>query len=148
MNLLKHTDRLFLQEQPVAHLASADANGAPHVVPICYAVIENTLYFTIDQKPKSGDARHLKRLRNLSENPQAAVVVDRYDSDWTRLGWIMLRGPAEIIDAGEEHNIAQAALISRYPPYRSMQLSTLPVVAIRVEKVTRWGNLRSCQSSG
>ena len=71
-------------------------------------------------------ARALKRLRNLLENPVAAFITDRYDEDWTRLGWIMLRGPAEILAAGGEHDRAQALLRARYPQYRSMELGGLP----------------------
>ena len=99
-----------------------------------------TLYITIDQKPK-GDVRRLKRLRNINENPVTAFVADRWDEDWTRLGWVMLRGPAEILADGAEHDRAQALLRSRYPQYRAMELEGLPVIAIRIERVTSWGNL-------
>ena len=68
----------------------------PHLVPVCFVVSEGALYITIDQKPK-GDVRALKRLRNIVENPLAAFVADRWDENWTRLGWVMLRGPAEIL---------------------------------------------------
>ena len=81
----------------------------------------------------------MKRLRNIAENPNVAVVVDRYVEDWTRLAWVMLRGRAEIIDEGGEHGRAQAALRERYPPYRSMRLEPMPVVALRIERVSAWG---------
>ena len=137
--LSEHQAR-FLAECRVGHLATADAQGVPHVVPVCFVVAEDTLYITVDQKPK-GDPRALKRLRNLAENPAAAVVVDRWDEDWTRLGWVMLRGPAEILTDGAEHDRAQALLRSRYPQYRRMALDDLPVIAIRIERVTSWGDL-------
>jgi len=139
--LLTKGDRAFIDAHPVARLATADSEGAPHALPICFVLLGDTLYLTIDQKPKSGDARRLKRLRNITENPQAAVIIDRYDPDWTQLGWIMLRGRAEIVDAGDEHREAQDALRLRYPPYRDMQLAHLPVIAVRLERVTRWGKL-------
>jgi len=107
---------------------------------VCFVVSEGALYITIDQKPK-GDPRALKRLRNIIENPVAAFVADRYDEDWTRLGWVMLRGPAAILAEGAEHDRAQALLQARYPQYREMQLAELPVIAIRIERVTSWGNL-------
>jgi PPOX class probable F420-dependent enzyme len=137
----------FLGAMPVARLATADRNGQPHAVPICFVVIGATLYFTVDEKPKRGDPRLLKRLRNITENPQTAVIVDRYDADWSRLGWVMLRGRAEILDEGPEHSRAQRALAERYPAYRGMDLAGLPVVAIRVERVTRWGNLAVTQQA-
>ncbi len=131
----------FLDAHPVARLATADGNGAPHVIPICYVVIEDTLYFGIDEKPKSASSKPLKRIRNLIENPKAAVVVDRYDDDWSQLGWVMIRGPAEILENCVEQVRAHEALRVRYPQYREMYLEPLPVVAIRIKRVVSWGNL-------
>jgi PPOX class probable F420-dependent enzyme len=121
-------------------LATADRAGTPHVVPVCYAVDGDTLYITIDEKPKRLD-RPLRRLRNILENPQAAFVADRWDEDWSRLGWVMLRGRAEILDSGAEHDEAQALLAARYPQYRAMTLKELPVIALRIARVAAWGNL-------
>jgi PPOX class probable F420-dependent enzyme len=130
----------FLASRRVGHLATADGRAVPHLVPVCFAVTEGALYITIDQKPK-GDFRALKRLRNIAENPIAAFVADRWDEDWTRLGWVMLRGPAEILADGPEHDQAQTLLRSRYRQYQEMELDGLPVIAIRIERVTSWGNL-------
>jgi PPOX class probable F420-dependent enzyme len=138
--MLSERQRRFLASRRVAHLATADARGAPHVVPVCFALSESTLYITIDQKPK-GDPRALKRLRNIAENPAAAFVADRWDEDWGRLGWVMLRGSAEILFEGDEHDRAQDLLRVRYRQYRDMQLAELPVIALRVERVTSWGDL-------
>jgi PPOX class probable F420-dependent enzyme len=132
--------RRFLDGCRVGHLATADAGAAPHVVPVCFACTDTTLYVTIDAKPK-GNAAGLRRLRNIMANPRAAFVADRYDEDWTRLGWVMLRGAAEILDAGAEHDRAQALLRMRYPQYRGMALEALPVIALRVTRVTTWGAL-------
>ena len=138
--MLKDLDRSFIDGHPVARLATADAQGVPHVVPICFVVLGNTLYLTIDKKPKQ-EIRRLKRLRNIAENDQVAVIIDRYDDDWSQLGWVMLRGPAEIIETGADHAAAQAALKNRYPQYRAMVLDGLPVIAVRIARVTRWGCL-------
>ena len=139
--MLSDAERLFVESMRVARLATADANGAPHVVPVCYALVGDNLYVTIDEKPKRGAARAMKRLRNIDENPSAAVVVDRYDDDWSRLAWVMLRGRAEILDDGDEHHRAQAALRERYPQYRGMRLEPLPVIALRIGRVNAWGAL-------
>jgi PPOX class probable F420-dependent enzyme len=130
----------FLATRRVGHLATADARAVPHLVPVCFVAFETNVYITIDRKPK-GNPLALKRLRNIVENPVAAFIVDRYDEDWTRLGWVMLRGSAEILPDGAEHDRAQALLRSRYPQYLQMELEELPVIAIRVERVTSWGNL-------
>jgi PPOX class probable F420-dependent enzyme len=110
------------------------------VIPVCYAVADNTLYITVDEKPKRQDIP-LKRVRNILENPKATFVVDRYDEDWRRLGWVMLRGAAEILDDGPEHDRAQALLTARYPQYRGMNLAGLPVIAVRIARATSWGDL-------
>jgi len=138
--MLTDRQRAFVAGHRVARLASADAAGSPHVVPICYALIGDTVYFTIDQKPKKAPEK-LKRLANLRANPRAAVVVDRYDEDWSRLGWVMMQGAAEILLAGAEHDQAQAALRQRYPQLAAMDIAALPVVAVRIERVASWGQL-------
>jgi PPOX class probable F420-dependent enzyme len=138
--MLNEDQRRFIESRRIGHLATADASGMPHVVPVCFALREAAAYITIDQKPK-GDPRSLKRLRNITANPSVALVADHYDEDWTRLGWVMLRGRAEILDEGAEHDAAQALLRARYPQYRRMQLAELPVIAIRIDRVTSWGDL-------
>jgi len=112
----------------------------PHVIPVCYVITGNTLYITVDEKPKRRDIP-LKRVRNILENPKTAFVADRYDEDWRRLGWVMLRGEAEILHDGPEHDHAQAMLIARYPQYRTMHLADLPVIALRIARATSWGDL-------
>jgi PPOX class probable F420-dependent enzyme len=83
----------------------------------------------------------LKRVRNILENPNVAFIVDRYDEDWTRLGWVMLRGRAEILYDGAEHDQAQALLRTKYAQYRSMKLEDLAVIALRIARVASWGDL-------
>ena len=139
--MLSDRERRFLDEQRVAHLATADAGAVPHVVPVCFAIHASTLYIAIDAKPKRAPAAALKRVKNILENPAVAVVVDRYDEDWTRLGWVMLRGQAEILAAGSEHDDAQALLRARYPQLAAMQIVDLPVIALRIARVTSWGDL-------
>ena len=138
--MLSEPQACFLAARRVGHLATADARAAPHLVPVCFVVSDGAVYITIDQKPK-GAVRALKRLKNIIENPVATFVADRWDEDWTRLGWVMLRGPAEIHADGAEHDRAQSLLRSRYPQYRGMARDDLPVIAIRIERVTSWGNL-------
>src|SRR5260370_10655648 len=138
--MLSEDHSRFLASRRVGHLATADARGSPHLVPVCFVVSEGALYITIDQKPK-GDVRALKRLKNIAENPVAAFVADRWDEDWTQLGWLMLRGPAEILADAAQHDRAQEFLRSRSSQHRGMELDGLPVIAIRIEPVTSWGNL-------
>lgn len=140
MGVLTGPARDFCERSRVARLATADAHGVPHLVPVCYAIADDSLYITIDEKPKRTDIP-LKRLRNIAENPEIAVTVDRWDEDWSRLAWIMLRGRAEILTGGPEHAAAQNRLRARYPQYRAMDLAPLPVIALRIARVTGWGDL-------
>jgi PPOX class probable F420-dependent enzyme len=139
--MLSTSQQRFLETQRVARLATADAHGAPHVVPVCFALAGGTLYVTIDEKPKRRTGPPLKRLRNIAENPAVAVVADRYDEDWARLGWVMLQGRADILSAGSEHARAQVLLRARYPQLGAMNIEALPVIAVRVERVVSWGDL-------
>jgi PPOX class probable F420-dependent enzyme len=138
---LSQEERRFLAHRRIAHLATADSHAVPHVVPVCFVVSEDTLYFTIDEKPKRHPATALKRLRNIAENPSVAVVVDRYAEDWNLLGWVMLHGRAEVLTDGAEHHDAQALLRARYPQLEAMQISRHPVVAVRIDRTASWGNL-------
>ena len=139
--MLTETQRRFLGTSRVGRLATAETSGMPHVIPVCYAVLDDTLYVTIDEKPKRRPVTALKRLRNIAENPAVAVIVDRYEEDWARLGWVMLRGRAEVLREGQEHRNAQALLRSRYPQLGTMQIADYPVIAVRIERATSWGNL-------
>ena len=134
-------ERRFLAQQRVGHLATADRGAVPHVVPVCFAIEGDALYITVDEKPKQSGGTTLKRLRNIAENPAVTVIVDRYDENWEKLGWVMLRGCAEILTQGSEHDDAQALLRSRYPQLQSMQIAHHPVIAIRIERTISWGDL-------
>ncbi len=138
--MLSDVQRRFLNASRVAHLATADRSGVPHLVPVCFWMSELSLYITMDEKPKRAGVT-LKRLRNILENPMVAVTVDRWDEDWTRLAWVMLRGAADILADGCEHDGAQEQLRVRNPQYRGMDLAPLPVIAVRISRVLSWGAL-------
>lgn len=136
-----HPARQFLESHRVGHLATAGADGAPHVVPVCYAIGDDALYFIADLKPKRGPANRLRRLDNLRANPHAAVVVDDYDDDWTRLAWVMVRGTTEFVTDPAAHARALTLLRARYAGYRSMPLDdphAHPIVRIDPTRVTSW----------
>src|ERR1700730_15047208 len=92
-----------VESASVARLATTGANRKPHVVPICFAIEGQTLYFAVDSKPKQ--TTNLKRLRNIAANPAVSILVDHYEDDWDRLWWVRLDGSARIEtnDAELEH---------------------------------------------
>jgi PPOX class probable F420-dependent enzyme len=133
--------RLLLERGRVGHFATADGAGRPHVVPVCYAFDDAALYFVADEKPKRTAARSLKRLRNLRENPYAALVVDEWDEDWTRLAWVMVRGPARIETDARTRADALARLRARYSQYDAMRLDDAyahPLVRLSAAHVVSW----------
>ena len=134
--------RRFLSRRRIAHLATADASGKPHVVPICFALVDDTVYIAIDEKPKRGDALKLRRLRNIADNPRVAVVADVYDDgDWSRLGFVLVHAAARVLTDGDEHARAVGALREKYAQYRRMALEERPVIAADVQSATSWGRL-------
>lgn len=137
--MLSSEERAFAERHRVAHLATADAAGAPHVIPICYALIGDAFYFVIDEKPKR-TRTGLKRLRNIAANPQVALVIDDYDEDWTRLAYLLVRGRATPVGETAEYAKTLAVLRERYPQYRAMPLNfeTHPLVRIVPEQRHLW----------
>lgn len=139
-NAFDATARAFLARHRVAHLATADGAGVPHVVPVCYAVSGGRLYFVVDDKPKHPGGRALKRMRNIAENPRVAFVADDWSEDWRRLAFLLVRGPAAIVTDDRERRRALRALRARYPQYRAMTLdgAAHPVVSIAPAHVHFW----------
>jgi PPOX class probable F420-dependent enzyme len=130
----------FADAHRVARLATADAAGAPHVVPFCYARDGDRFYFVIDDKPKRGAPLQLKRMRNIAINPQVAFVIDDYDDDWHRLAYVLVRGHAVVVGGRDEYDRILAALRARYPQYRVMPLAfaTHPMVRITTQHAHLW----------
>lgn len=129
----------FVGNRRVARLATADAGGAPYVVPICYAFDGKRIYTAIDLKPKRVGGRALKRVRNILENPQVAVVIDDYSEDWARLAYVMIRGSASIIEEGEERERAEALLREKYRQYADMLEPGCAIIRITPDRVVSWG---------
>ena len=140
--MLSAAERAFAEQHRVAHLATADATGKPHVIPVCYAVTRDGVYFVVDDKPKR-TRTGLKRLRNIAANPHVALVIDDYDDDWTRLAYLLVHGTAAVVDDRDEYASVLEALRNRYGQYRAMPLAldTHPMVRIRPVRSHLW---RAC----
>jgi PPOX class probable F420-dependent enzyme len=121
----------------VARLATVRADGAPHLVPICFALEPDgeTVVSIVDGKPKRSD--WLQRLENVRANPAVSLLVDHYDDDWTQLWWVRVGGTAEVCDGGPEHERAVELLTAKYPQYRARQ-PTGAVLRITLERWNGW----------
>ena len=133
--------REFVAAARLAHLATADASGAPHNVPLCYWFDGEHIYFAIDEKPKRQTGLALKRMRNIAENPRVAVVIDHYEEDWSQLAYVLIRGRARVVEDPEEYIVAMRNLRDKYLLYRGMSMTPEknPIVKIEPESVHAWG---------
>jgi len=125
----------------VAHLATIDPAGQPHIVPICFVYYREAFYTAVDQKPKRVPGQKLARLRNIRHSPEVALLIDYYDEDWTKLWYVLLRGRAKLLpkSAAKERAEAIRALRAKYPQYRAGMLSDdAPIIRITVERISSW----------
>jgi PPOX class probable F420-dependent enzyme len=118
----------------VAHLAFVDEHDHPRVLPVTFAVAQGAAWSAIDEKPKR--TREPARLRHLRRRSRAALCVDRYDDDWSRLAWVQLLGAVEIVDADDAPR-ALAALVARYAPYRERRPPG-PLLRLAPERALHW----------
>ena len=121
----------------VARLATADAEGRPHLVPMVFVLAGETIYSAVDAKPKRTD--RLRRLANAAANPRVALRADHYDdADWTALWWVRADGVARVLAPEDEEAVrAVDRLVARYAQYREARPHG-PVLAVDVERWSGW----------
>jgi len=126
---------------PVARLGFLDHSDRPRVLPVTFAVFDGALWSAIDRKPKR--SAEPARVRRLRRRPQAALLVDAYHDDWTRLAWVELRGLVSVLDVSEAGK-ALAALASKYEQYRA-EPPPGPLLRLAPEAFACW---RASEASG
>ena len=109
--------------------------GKPHLVPVCFVLVQDDLYWAVDQKPKA--RRELARVRNLALNPYAELLVDHYEADWTRLWWVRVGCTGAVLEMDEEALRALDLLAAKYPQYRARPPEG-PVVRLRALRWSGW----------
>jgi len=125
-------------QSPVARLATVTPGGQPHLVPVVFALADdsrNVVYTAVDAKPKT--TRRLRRLANIETNPQVSLLVDEYADEWTRLWWVRADGVATIHTGDETMATGYRLLRAKYPQYQSVSLDG-PVIAIAVRRWADW----------
>src|SRR3954452_19452834 len=155
--------RAFLHAMRRAVLVTIAGDGRPRPVPICFVLSPDApiLYTPIDDKPKQGpDARSLARVRDIGADDRVSVLADRWDEDWTHLGWLRVEGRARLLEppgpadatdradgteatdaADSEHGKAVAALRAKYEQYAEHRLETRPLIRVEVQRTVEWGEL-------
>jgi PPOX class probable F420-dependent enzyme len=127
--------RLLVAAAAVGRLATVATNGRPHVVPICFSLVGDTVYSAVDDKPKS--TTRLRRLQNLRDTGLASLLVDHYEADWSRLWWVRLDAVGRVLPEGTERERAVATLAGKYDQYAA-QPPAGPVLALDVTGWQGW----------
>jgi PPOX class probable F420-dependent enzyme len=126
--------RDLLAEARVARLGYVDEGDHPRVLPVTFAIAAGAVWSAIDEKPKQ--SAEPARLRHLRRRPEAALLVDVYDDDWTRLAWVQLLGTVEVLPADSAPQ-AMEALAQRYAPYAE-RMPPGPLLKLVVERTRQW----------
>jgi PPOX class probable F420-dependent enzyme len=130
----------FLLAARVACLATAGAAARPHVLPVCFALVDGDIYSPLDLKPKRVAPDRLQRVKDITLNPAVCLVIDRYSEDWSQLAWLQIRADAGLVEPDDPtHGPALKALRDRYSQYSGMALELRPLLRLRPRRVVSWG---------
>jgi PPOX class probable F420-dependent enzyme len=119
----------------VGRLGTITPTGRPHLVPVCFALLDGVAYTAVDAKPKS--TLELRRLQNINATPATCLLVDHYDENWTLLWWVRLDGTARVVGSPLETERAKNALVNKYSQYQSVAIPG-PVIAIEIAEWVAW----------
>ncbi|MEE8133028.1 MAG: pyridoxamine 5'-phosphate oxidase family protein [Nitrososphaerales archaeon] len=81
-------ERTFINEYEVCRMATI-GNDKPHVVPICYVLINDHFYLATDYDTK--------KYNNLLKNRSVALAIDVYQPNKA----VIVEGEAEIVEEGK-----------------------------------------------
>lgn len=137
---LSPIEKEFVLRMRVARLATANEQGSPTLVPVCYA-FDGTYFFTpLDEKPKSVPGTQLRRVHNIEARHEASLLIDQYSDDWSQLGYVQVYGRAELIYPDHPlHTPALLLLRERYKQYHSMALEQAPFILLTPQRIRSWG---------
>lgn len=124
----------LIANERVARLAFADDDDHPRVLPVTFALAEGAIWSAIDSKPKRSPEP--KRVPWLRRRPQAALCIDLYDDDWSRLAWVQLLGRVEVLELAAG-SAGVEALTAKYDQYAE-QPPPGPVLRLEVERALSW----------
>lgn len=132
----------LLERSALGHLSYLDDRNRPRVLPVTFALAGGALWTAIDRKPKQVPPERIARVRYLRRRPQAALCVDHYEGDWSRLAWVQALGSVEVMErsAGRYEGATGTALESlarKYEAYRS-EPPDGPLIALRPQRVLWW----------
>ncbi len=154
---LTDTEKAFAAACRAGRLATASAKGRPRAVPVCYAFDGGGMggagaarfFIALDEKPKAVGARALGRVRDILARGEAALLIDRYEDDWSHLGYLLIHARAEIVGPGSAAHTAGLALLrARYPQYRAMALENAQLITLTATGISAWGPALAAEADG
>ena len=132
----------FIERARIARLATIDSEFKPNLVPVVFVFDGNHFFIPVDKKRKTAKPEKLKRIRNIQDNPNVALLFDEYSEDWTKLAFVMIQGKASIINKIEGNlQVRQAykKLMTKYTQYQKVGVGEMCII-ITPEKVSSWSN--------
>jgi PPOX class probable F420-dependent enzyme len=132
----------FIERARIARLATIDSEFKPHLVPVVFVFDGNHFFIPVDEKRKTSKPEKLKRIRNIQDNPNVALLFDEYSEDWTKLAFVMIQGEASIASKGEGNiQVRQAykKLMTKYVQYQKVGVGEM-CIKITPKKVASWSN--------
>jgi PPOX class probable F420-dependent enzyme len=152
---LSPIEAAFARECRAGRLATASASGRPRAVPVCYAFDAGgeggaaRFFIALDEKPKRLGPRALGRVRDILATGEAALLIDHYEDDWSRLGYLLVHARGEIAEPGSAAHAAGLPLLrARYSQYRAMALEDAPLIALTATGITAWGPALAAELDG
>ena len=128
MTVLNQRQLAYLKKHELCRLATASKGAKPHVVPVIYAVDGENVVIAVDYETK--------KLKNLQENPQVALVIDEYRPNHA----LMIEGRCEILERGKEYLRLLQILFDRFAYYRNNPWGEgeSPILKVKPTKAVSW----------
>jgi len=130
----------YISTHRVARLSTSDTNGQPHIMPICYDFDGLYIYTALDFKRKRVELFKLKRVTNILNNPQVAIIIDDYSDNWDELSYVLILGHGEILENGLKRDTAEKLLRTKYYQYSQSLTPGCPILKITPNKIIEWRN--------
>ena len=129
----------LITDSSIAYLSTVSHKGHPHIVPICFVLLDQNFYSLLDNKPKNVQLLKLKRVQNIISNPKVALIVNHYEDDWDKLWHVLIKGNGSIVSNELERRAAIKSLKQKYGQYLHMDVDLNPVIKIKPTNIVSWG---------
>ncbi len=123
----------LIDSAEVARFATTDGLQ-PHLVPVVLVSEGNHIYLPIDGKLKKPG--RLKRISNIEQHPEVALLVDHYEEDWAQLWWVRVDAIASIVPLP---TAARNKFTEKYTGYGHAEIG-IESIRLEIVNVQKWLN--------